>query len=106
MTLISSNIQPPSKVSNLSNTHSLKKNLGTPLIDYVYPKGIPLKKIQANLHFSANIFHTNKIKDPQHSYDFIPTLRNNPLPLQDTINKTSCSPLISEVVPCQEDSKI
>ena len=48
VTLITCNIQPPSKVSNLSNTYLLNKELSTPIVDYLYPQGLPLKESQAN----------------------------------------------------------
>ena len=53
----------------------------------MYPQGLPLKEIQANLHLVAKLFNATKAKDHQPSCDAMftmPTSANPPLPLQDT----------------------
>ncbi len=89
VTLISSHKKPPSKVSYLSNTYSPKKELVTPLVDYVYPQRLPLKENQANRYWNTSLFST--FTDHTSSCPTMPmksTPTNFPSELQEPIMQT------------------
>lgn len=102
-------IIPPFHIEEkLSNIPPSNKDPNSFHNDYVYPQGLPLKEIQANLHLATNFFHASKVIDSKPSCAIIPIVpisNEHPSSLRESLVQIQTPTLSLEVALCQETNQ-